>query len=67
MPMILDGRSLSWLATPFAPIAQMAMTNYLMQSVAIVLSLARTDLSIYTRHAASQARTRMKSEKENNR
>ena len=36
---LFHGRSLSWLVTPFAPVGQMALTNYLMQSVAIILIL----------------------------
>jgi len=36
---LFHGRSLSWLVKPFAPVGQMALTNYLMQSVAIILIL----------------------------
>jgi len=36
---LFHGRSLSWLVRPFAPVGQMALTNYLMQSVAIILIL----------------------------
>ena len=37
--LLFHGRSLSWLVKPFAPVGQMALTNYLMQSVAIILIL----------------------------
>jgi len=37
--LLFHGRSLSWLVRPFAPVGQMALTNYLMQSVAIILIL----------------------------
>lgn len=36
---LFQSRSLSWLARPFAPVGQMALTNYLMQSVAIIFIL----------------------------
>jgi uncharacterized protein len=36
---LFHGRSLSWLVRPFAPVGQMALTNYLTQSVAIILIL----------------------------
>lgn len=36
---LFQSRSLSWLAKPFAPVGQMALTNYLMQSVAIIFIL----------------------------
>jgi len=36
---LFHGRSLSWLVRPFAPVGQMALTNYLLQSVAIILIL----------------------------
>lgn len=36
---LFQSRSLSWLAKPFAPVGQMALTNYLLQSVAIILIL----------------------------
>lgn len=34
--LLFHGRRLSWLVMPFAPVGQMALTNYLMQSVAIL-------------------------------
>ena len=34
--LLFHGGSLSWLVKPFAPVGQMALTNYLMQSVAII-------------------------------
>ena len=37
--LLFHGRSLSWLVRPFAPVGQMALTNYLTQSVAIILIL----------------------------
>jgi len=37
--LLFNGRSLSWLVRPFAPVGQMALTNYLTQSVAIILIL----------------------------
>ena len=37
--LLFHGRSLSWLVKPFAPVGQMALTNYLTQSVAIILIL----------------------------
>ncbi|OAB63123.1 hypothetical protein AY599_18115 [Leptolyngbya valderiana BDU 20041] len=37
--LLFHSRSLSWLVRPFAPVGQMALTNYLMQSVAIILIL----------------------------
>jgi len=36
---LFHGRSLNWLVKPFAPVGQMALTNYLTQSVAIILIL----------------------------
>ncbi len=36
---LFQARPLSWLAKPFAPVGQMALTNYLLQSVAIILIL----------------------------
>lgn len=36
---LFQSRSLAWLAKPFAPVGQMALTNYLLQSVAIILIL----------------------------
>jgi len=36
---LFHGRSLNWLVRPFAPVGQMALTNYLTQSVAIILIL----------------------------
>ena len=37
--LLFNGRSLNWLVRPFAPVGQMALTNYLTQSVAIILIL----------------------------
>lgn len=37
--LLFHGRSLNWLVKPFAPVGQMALTNYLTQSVAIILIL----------------------------
>ncbi len=37
--LLFHGRSLSWLVKPFALVGQMALTDYLMQSVAIILIL----------------------------
>ncbi len=37
--LLFNRRSLSWLVRPFAPVGQMALTNYLTQSVAIILIL----------------------------
>ncbi|HMB39150.1 MAG TPA: DUF418 domain-containing protein [Wenzhouxiangellaceae bacterium] len=37
--LLFHGRSISWLVRPFAPVGQMALTNYLTQSVAIILIL----------------------------
>ncbi|MGK7296582.1 MAG: DUF418 domain-containing protein [Candidatus Wenzhouxiangella sp. M2_3B_020] len=37
--LLFHGRSLTWLVKPFAPVGQMALTNYLTQSVAIILIL----------------------------
>lgn len=34
--LIFHGKTMSWLVKPFAPVGQMALTNYLMQSVAII-------------------------------
>ena len=34
--LLFHGGTLSWLVKPFAPVGQMALTNYLMQSVAII-------------------------------
>ena len=39
MVLLFNGRSLSWLVKPFGPVGQMALTNYLTQSVAIILIL----------------------------
>lgn len=39
LALLFQNRSLSWLVQPFAPVGQMALTNYLMQSVAIILIL----------------------------
>src|SRR6056297_2376886 len=39
MVLLFNSRSLSWLVKPFAPVGQMALTNYLTQSVAIILIL----------------------------
>ncbi len=36
---LFQSRSLSWLAKPFAPVGQMALTNYLLQSLAIIMIL----------------------------
>ncbi len=36
---LFQSQWLSWLAKPFAPVGQMALTNYLLQSVAIILIL----------------------------
>ncbi len=36
---LFQSRSLAWLAKPFAPVGQMALTNYLLQSVVIILIL----------------------------
>jgi uncharacterized protein len=38
--LLFHSRSLSWLVRPFAPVGQMALTNYLTQSVAIILILS---------------------------
>ena len=37
--LLFHARSLSWLVRPFAPVGQMALTNYLTQSVAVILIL----------------------------
>jgi uncharacterized protein len=37
--LLFHSRSLSWLVRPFAPVGQMALTNYLTQSFAIILIL----------------------------
>lgn len=37
--LIFHGRNFSWLVNPFAPVGQMALTNYVLQSVAIILIL----------------------------
>jgi len=37
--LLFHGGSLRWLVKPFAPVGQMALTNYLTQSVAIILIL----------------------------
>ena len=37
--LLFQSRTLAWLAKPFAPVGQMALTNYLTQSVAIILIL----------------------------
>ncbi|RFB04185.1 DUF418 domain-containing protein [Parvularcula marina] len=37
--LIFNGKSLTWLIRPFAPVGQMALTNYLTQSVLIMLIL----------------------------
>ena len=37
--LLFHGGWLSWLVRPFAPVGQMALTNYLTQSVAIILIL----------------------------
>ena len=37
--LLFHSRALSWLVRPFAPVGQMALTNYLTQSVAIILIL----------------------------
>jgi len=37
--LVFHHRSLNWLVKPFAPVGQMALTNYLTQSVAIILIL----------------------------
>jgi uncharacterized protein len=37
--LLFHGKSLRWLVKPFAPVGQMALTNYLTQSVAIILIL----------------------------
>ena len=37
--LLFNRRSLTWLVKPFAPVGQMALTNYLTQSVAIILIL----------------------------
>jgi len=39
MVLLFNRRSLRWLVKPFAPVGQMALTNYLTQSVAIILIL----------------------------
>ena len=39
--LIFHRRSAGWLLKPFAPVGQMALTNYLLQSVAIMLVLTR--------------------------
>ncbi|MEE4297284.1 MAG: DUF418 domain-containing protein [Wenzhouxiangella sp.] len=37
--LVFHSRSMRWLVKPFAPVGQMALTNYLTQSVAIILIL----------------------------
>ncbi|MFP4335137.1 MAG: DUF418 domain-containing protein [Wenzhouxiangella sp.] len=39
MVLLFNRRSLRWLVKPFAPVGQMALSNYLTQSVAIILIL----------------------------
>lgn len=44
--LLFQNRSSAWLVQPFAPVGQMALTNYLVQSVAIILILTGAGLGL---------------------